>query len=117
MNTTLGFACWADAAVPGTNKAAAQELNASATAIPLPEAGYQLKPWNQGRRVRARSLRKDLLGSSEEIANASGMSVVPFPSRHSVYFANVPTAAILDQPRLRHASHFAAVFTREKPKP
>src|SRR3982750_96580 len=28
--------------------------------------------------------------SSDEIANASGMSVVPFVSRHSVYFANVP---------------------------
>jgi hypothetical protein len=38
--------------------------------------------------------RKVFLGSSEEIANAPGMSVVPFVSRHSVYFANVPNAVL-----------------------
>ena len=38
-------------------------------------------------------------GSSEEIANASEMSVVPFVSRHSVYFANVQRR---DLPSLRY---------------
>jgi hypothetical protein len=33
---------------------------------------------------------KVLFGSSKEIVNASGISVVHFVSRHSVNFANVP---------------------------
>jgi hypothetical protein len=37
-----------------------------------------------------RRIWKVSFGSSEEIANAPGMSVVPFASRHSVYFTNVP---------------------------
>jgi hypothetical protein len=41
-------------------------------------------------------------GSSKEIANASGMSIVPFVSRHLVYFGNVPGAAIRNHPDLRH---------------
>ncbi|WP_457091498.1 hypothetical protein [Microvirga sp. P5_D2] len=44
MYTTLGFAGWANAAVPGKDRAETQELNASATSIPLPDVEYRVKP-------------------------------------------------------------------------
>ena len=54
-----------------------------------------------GSRAEGRKLEREVrrsppwlkvsFGSSEEITNDLGMSVVPFVSRHSVYFANVPS--------------------------
>ena len=48
--------------------------------------------------ARARALPRhqadNRISASEKIADASGMSVVPFPTRHSVYFTNAPKPVV-----------------------
>jgi hypothetical protein len=63
--------------------------------------GHDVVPFGARLRLHLRKRLKVCKGSSEEIATASEMSVVPFVSRHSVYFANVPR---LDLPVNRSTS-------------